>query len=230
VRSGWSIRGPCATRTGTWLIARRASRCAGAISCRLRPSRFPGTTQGVLPEGERPGHRAELRGLEPLTPTLPGGWWVFGGVHQGTSLQVRCLCGHRRTFANNPEHLSSATVVAPRGGCFTDAPTSPRPWPQGMRSAKTGPPDPQTCAAASLPFVGVRLCSSSGTRNEREPRRTTRSPEHRRSRWWSDPRRPQAGTRHPWPGRPRPGGRIALLTGGRTPEAPAPPGPPLPSV
>src|SRR4051812_21640251 len=31
----------------------------------------PQTTQAALPAGERPGQRVELRGLEPLTPTLP---------------------------------------------------------------------------------------------------------------------------------------------------------------
>jgi hypothetical protein len=70
---------------------------------------------------------------------------VFGGVHRRTFAQVRGPCRHRRTLANDPERLTLATVVAPRGGRLTDAPPRRRaataaPWHAGSGEDATSSP------------------------------------------------------------------------------------------
>jgi hypothetical protein len=60
----------------------------------------PETTQTALRKGERPGHRVELRGLEPLTPTLPG---RLIGVGAGSSESVLAGQRHVRFSANRHE-------------------------------------------------------------------------------------------------------------------------------
>ena len=49
-----------------------AREAADRMRARLLTGKATRDDSGRSPEGERPGHRVELRGLEPLTPTLPG--------------------------------------------------------------------------------------------------------------------------------------------------------------
>jgi len=60
----------------------------------------PETTQTALRKGERPGHRVELRGLEPLTPTLPG---RLKRVYRGSLPFISAGQAPARATANAPE-------------------------------------------------------------------------------------------------------------------------------
>jgi hypothetical protein len=81
-------------------------RCAPVTSARAAE-----TTQAALPKGGRPGDRVELRGLEPLTPILPGRRVLR---RHGSSKSVAAAQRRMRTSANSSGRSSLATTLAPR--------------------------------------------------------------------------------------------------------------------